>query len=432
MAGIILEVEKGSSADKAGLKAGDIVKSVNDTELRDVLDWMIATSEKKFKVTYIRDGKENTVSVKKSIYEPVGVSFENPIFDRIKICQNRCDFCFVDQDPRDVRKTMQIKDDDYRLSFLFGNFITLTNLTEEDWERIEKQRLTPLYVSVHATEPDVRESLMNNKKAGNIIENIKRLVELDISLHVQIVLCPGINDGEHLKKTLEDLESFYPNIESIACVPVGLTKYHTPNRVRSFTIEEMKDVMEIANKFMRGFKKRHKVDNFLYLADEFFIKTGTEIPKTKYYGDFPQLENGIGMMRLFLTSFMKGKKYISNEVPNKRNVSIITGCLTYDYMRRIAEFFDDTKNLELRVHKAESVFWGNSVDVCGLMTGTDILHVIENEDVFDEVIIPSHCLKDGKYFLDGMSLDELQEKTKKHIIPVSNEFKDLRKAIENG
>ena len=400
MAGIIQEVEKGSSADKAGLKAGDIVKSVNDTELRDVLDWMIATSEKKFKVTYIRDGKENTVSLKKSIYEPVGVSFENPIFDRIKICQNRCDFCFVDQDPRDVRKTMQIKDDDYRLSFLFGNFITLTNLTEEDWERIEKQRLTPLYVSVHATEPEV------------------------------IVLCPGINDGEHLKKTLTDLEAFYPNIESIACVPVGLTKYHAQNRVRSFTVEEMKDVMEIANKFMRGFKKRHNVDNFLYLADEFFIKTGTEIPKTKYYGDFPQLENGIGMMRLFLTSFMKGKKYISKELPNKRNVSIITGCLTYDYMKKIAEFFDDTKNLELRVHKAESVFWGSSVDVCGLMTGTDILHVIENEDVFDEVIIPSHCLKDGKYFLDGMSLDELQEKTKKHIITVSNEFKDLRKAIE--
>ena len=258
------------------------------------------------------------------------------------------------------------------------------------------------------------------------------LVDFDVSLHVQIVLCPGINDGEHLKKTLEDLESFYPNIESVACVPVGLTKYHAPNRVRSFTVEEMKDVMEIANKFMKGFKKRHNVDNFLYLADEFFIKTGTEIPKTKYYGDFPQLENGIGMMRLFLTSFMKGKKYISKELQKNRKVSIITACLTYDYMKKIAEFFEDTKNLELRVHKAESVFWGTSVNVCGLMTGTDILHVIENKDVFDEVIIPSHCLKDGKYFLDGMSLDELQEKTKKHIIPVSNEFKDLRKAIENA
>lgn len=428
MGGIIAAVEKDSPAERAGLMCGDEVTAINGIKVCDMLDISYYSSSDNPSVLYVRDGKEHEARVLKTEEEALGIAFEDVVFDKVRSCRNKCDFCFVDQDPRDARKSMQIKDDDYRLSLFAGNFVTLTNMSEDDWKKIELMRPSPLYVSVHATDPEVRVSLMKNLSAGKIMEELRRLADLRISVNAQIVLCPGINDGKVLEKTLQDLGSLYPFVSSVAIVPVGLTKYHKPNRVRSFSKKEMENAMEIAIAFSNNFVSEYD-DTFVYLADEFFIKTGNDIPPAWYYGDFPQLENGIGMTRIFLDGMRRDKRYIESSLKEPRKISIITGKLAYGHIKGAASLFEKTANLELRVQGAESVFWGPSVDVAGLLTGADIVNEIKTNGAFDEVIIPSHCLRNGELFLDGMSVRDVEQEIGKRIIPVSPDFPSLRKEI---
>lgn len=428
MGGKIAELERGSIAEAAGLAKGDEIISINSKPVNDILDFIFFSSSDSLNLEYMTNGERKTMKIEKEEEEPLGITFENIIFDKIKVCRNKCDFCFVDQDPRDVRKTMQIKDDDYRLSFLSGNFITLTNLNEKDWQKIEEMKLSPLYVSVHSTEPDIRRGLMNNQKAEKILEYIERLVSMRINIHAQIVLCPGINDGKRLEKTLADLGQFYPSVESIAVVPVGLTKYRQPNGIRSFTREEMLSTIKTVSKISKEYMKKYG-DSFAYLADEFFIKTDLPIPPAKYYGSFPQLENGIGLTRLFLTEAARGKRYIPSKIAKKRQVGVITGKLAYKTMTNVVELFSQVENLEIKLHMAKSVFWGDSVDVCGLLTGMDIIEAIKQSDSFSEVIIPGICLKEGNIFLDGMTLEEVMKITNRNIIPTDGSFKSFRNAV---
>lgn len=428
MGGRIAEIEEGSPAFRAGLRPGDEIESVNGIMVRDMLDFMFHSGVRNPSVTYYRDGLERTVRVRKGESQAFGITFEGLVFDRVRPCANKCEFCFVDQDPRDARSTMQIKDDDYRLSMLSGNFITLTNLAEEDWAKIETMRISPLYVSVHATEPDVRVSLMRNPRAAGIMDDLKRLASIGVSIHAQVVLCPGINDGPHLERTLSDLASLYPSVESVALVPVGLTKHHRPNRVRSFSVDEMERVLETAFSFSNEFVREHN-DVFVYPADEFFIKTGTEIPPLGYYGEFPQLENGIGMTRLFLTGMNRSKRFVPKSIASPRRISLITGKLAFPFIERAAALFEGTGNLELKVHAAESVFWGPDVDVAGLLTGTDVVNEIVAGDAFEEVVIPYHCLRDGRLFLDGMTVGDVERKTGRRLVPVAPDFGALRREI---
>lgn len=417
----IIKVEKGSIAEKYGILENDEILTVNDKQVSDITDWMILTAVKKIKLEISRSGKILSLSIKKSEYAPLGVVFDGIIFDKIKTCKNKCVFCFVDQEYDNARETMKIKDDDFRLSFLQGNFISLTNLTENDWEKIKEYRLSPLYISVHATNPSLRENILKNRFAGDIVGQLKKLIDMDITVHTQIVLCPGINDKEELDRSLYDLSSLYPGVESVAVVPVGITKYHK-NALRSFTKNEMLDVIAQVSKVQNE-------ESFIFLSDEFYIKTGTPIPPDKYYGDYPQIENGIGMMRLFLKDYNRLKRFIPDKLEERREISIITGELAGEYIEQILKSFEKTSNLYLKLHVAESVFWGGNVDVAGLLTGEDIEHALNSDKYYKKVIIPSHCLRDDKYFLDGKSIDDLEKSLECEIIPVEPDFRSFRDAL---
>jgi len=417
----IERVEKGSIAEKYGLSKNDIILSVNDFDVRDSLDWIFRTCAEKIKIKALRNEKIFEINLKKQEEEPLGIVFDGVIFDSVKTCKNKCVFCFVDQEYDGARKTMKIKDDDFRLSFFWGNFISLTNLKEEDYKKIEEYFISPLYVSVHATNPELRKDIFKNKFAGDIINQLKKLINMNITVHTQIVLCPCLNDGRELLRTLEDLSDLYPAVASIAIVPVGLTKYHK-NGLRAFTVEEMKKIIKDVSKFQKG-------EPFIFLSDEFYIKTNTLLPSNKAYGEYPQIENGIGMMRSFLTDFNRNKRFIPDSVPKKREISIITGVLAGTYLEKITESFKKVKNLSLKVHVAKNYFWGGNVDVAGLLTGFDVEKTLKAKQYYRKVLISSNCLTDDFYFLDGKNIKDLEKTLNCDIIPVEPDFKSFKNAI---
>lgn len=290
-----------SSAQRAGLKEGDIILSINRHSIKDILDLMYYSDENVLKVTVLRENKKHTYIIEK-YYEPLGIEVE-PF--RIKRCRNKCLFCFVEQLPKGLRKSLYVKDEDYRASFLYGNYITLTNLKNEDYNRIKKLFLSPLYISVHATDTEVRNQLLGNYEAPPILIELKKLAKNKIRMHTQIVLCPGINDGDVLEKTILDLYKFYPYVSSIAVVPVGLTKYHK-NNLKPVTKSKAEEVINLVEAFQNRFKKKHGIA-IVYLADEFYIKAQKNFPQSSIYDDFPQIENGVGMVPLFIKEAKKNK-----------------------------------------------------------------------------------------------------------------------------
>ena len=419
----IIKVEQNSLAEKYGILETDTIISVNSQPIRDITDWMVLTSVENLNLEILRGKKTLNFPIKKADYEPLGVVFDGIIFDKIKTCKNKCIFCFVDQEYDNARSTMKIKDDDFRLSFLQGNFISLTNLTQSDWEKIDKYKLSPLYVSVHATNPELRKDIFKNRFAEDITGQLKRLIEMGITIHTQIVLCPGLNDGKELDRTISELSLLYPDIGSIAVVPVGITRYHK-NGLRPFTKIEMLDVISQVQKVQNKYE-----EPFIFLSDEFYIKTDTEIPPNKYYGEYPQIENGIGMMRLFLTDYNRFKRFIPKSLSKKTEISIVTGELAGGYLKQIIKSFEKTWNLSIKLHIAKSVFWGGNVDVAGLLTGEDIEHSLKQKDHYNKVLIPSHCLREEKYFLDGKSINELEKSLNCEIKPVDPDFKSFKNAV---
>ncbi len=408
-------VAKKSRADRAGVKSGDILVAINSREINDVLDYRFFLAECEVTLQLLRDGKSLSVKIKKSQYDDIGLDFETPLMDKKHSCENKCIFCFIDQLPRGMRKTLYFKDDDSRLSFLHGNYITLTNLHDKDIDRIIEMHISPVNISVHTTNPELRVKMMHNKRAGEVLSYIKRLADAGISLCGQIVLCKGINDGEELDRSLRDLTDFFPAMQSVSIVPAGLTKFREKlYPLEEFTKEEAAHVIDQIAKFGDEMKEKHGVRVF-YPADEFYLKAERALPDEDFYDGYPQIENGVGMITSTLTEFYDELGFIDEyigDVTLPRTVSIATGeaahCLLKSMALKLEEKID---GLKVNVYKIRNDFFGESITVAGLLTGGDMASQLEGKELGDLLLFPENSLRaDGDLFLDDMSPEELSDR----------------------
>lgn len=404
MGAIISEVLNGSIAEELEFQKGDELVCINGEKPQDMIDYryMMCAEEIEIEIKKI-NGDEEIYEIEKDFDEDLGIVFESAVFDRIKPCTNHCIFCFVDQQPEGLRKSLYIKDDDYRLSYLQGTYVTLTNLTSKDKARIEQLHLGPLYVSVHTTNPELRSQMLNNPKAANILEDLKWLKKADIPIHAQIVLCPGYNDGEELERTLRDFEKFKSIIQSIAIVPVGITRFHK-NNLKTLTEENALHVIKQVENFNQKVKKQ-----LAMASDEFFIKADYPIPETKYYGAFSQIEDGVGALRLLLDDFEKTKKKLPKSIKSKKKILFATSQSSIKVMSEILDELNKIENLECSLFELKNNFFGENVTVAGLITGKDLINQLKNEKI-DNLVIPSIMLRPySEDFLDGVTLTEVQK-----------------------
>jgi putative radical SAM enzyme (TIGR03279 family) len=411
-AGVIGSVEPGSIADRAGVVPGDRVVAVNRKPMQDLLDYRFHASGEPAVVTVERQNG-HAVDLFKPEDEDLGVEFENELFDRIRICSNNCPFCFIYQLPKGMRKSLYVKDDDFRLSFTHGNYITLTNLKEADWLRIEEQRLSPLYVSVHATVPEARIRLLENKDGGDIITPLKRLIAARIEVHCQIVFCPGINDGEVLDRTLSDLAALHPGTGSVAIVPVAVGRHMKRKRMLTPTSPELalktiRQVHRHQNRFLDELGTR-----FAFLADEFYLQADQPIPGHSHYEGYPQLEDGIGMARLFRHRWRYASRRLPEALPQRKKILILTGALASGVLAPAVRRLNEVGLLKATMRTVENREFGERITVAGLMTGEDVLLTLKEavaEDRPDEIWIPDVALRNG-VFLDDVPVRALTDAT---------------------
>ena len=422
MSVVISSVEKGSIADKKGIKQGDTLVSLNGETVIDVLDYRFYQNNTRITAEIIgKNGKVKKIKIKKDEYEELGMNFETYLMDNKRSCMNKCVFCFIDQLPKGLRESLYFKDDDSRLSFLFGNYITLTNITEHEVERIIKMHISPINISVHTTNEQLRVKMMKNKNAGKALEYIKSFNDAGIKMNCQLVLCPELNDGKELEKTLFDLTS-YENVECIAAVPVGLTKYRDGLfNLKPFDKKSACDVLDIIEKFGNRCIIKYN-ERRVYGADEFYIIAKRQIPNAEYYGEFLQLENGVGLWSMLESEATEALEKIQTE-SNNRHISVATGAAAYPLISSIAKRCEDKCNgLKCDVYKIENEFFGKKITVAGLVTATDIYENLKGKDLGTELLIPSVMLRHEKdMFLDSVTVDELSEKLNVKITSVDND-----------
>ena len=431
MSVVIKSVEKGSPAYKAGIKSGDTLISIDGNEIVDVLDYRFYQENKRLTVEFIDSvGKTKTAKIKKDEYEELGLEFETYLMDNKHSCRNKCVFCFIDQLPKGLRDSLYFKDDDSRLSFLFGNYITLTNITEHEVERIIKMHISPINISVHTTNPELRVKMMANKNAGRVLEIIDRFNNAGIKLNCQLVLCPGYNDGEELERTLGDL-SRLENAECIAAVPVGLTRFREGlAEIESFNKQTAGDVLRIIDKYGDICLKKYG-QRRIYGADEFYLLAEREIPEADYYGDFLQLENGVGLWSLLRSEALAALEDCDDGLKTERKISLASGEAAYPLISMIADKCK-AKNplLNPRVFAIKNNFFGGKINVSGLVTATDIEEQLKGKDLGEELLIPSVMLRaEGDMFLDSVTVEELSERLRIKITPVNNDGYELVNAI---
>ncbi len=421
----ISQVSEGSAAHRAGLEKGDLILSINGFPVQDVIDYMFHSGDSVLNLKVQRGKKNHSLKIRRK--QGTDIGFELRTF-RTRSCRNKCVFCFVNQLPKGMRKTLYLKDDDYRMSFLYGNYITFTNISAKEKKRIIEQKLSPLYISVHSTDNNIRKKMLGNPKAPDILQEIHELTSHKIKIHVQIVICPGINDGEHLEKTIKDLQKFYPYLASIAVVPVGLTK-HKKSQVKTVSKNDAVKIIDIVGKFRRRFKKRHG-DPIVYLADEFHIKAELPFPSLKAYGDLPQIENGVGLIPSFLQNAKKIK------IPKKltpSKIAVFTGASFMPYLEEFADRLRAIEGLELDVFKVENKFFGSSVTVAGLLSGKDILKTIVGKTKADCLLVPDVMLKEGTdVFLDNVSLKDMAESLGINVRAIEPTPEGLLRGIKDG
>ncbi len=416
----ITSVEHRSRAARAGLRGGDVLVSINGNEINDVLDYRFYLAEERIEIAYLRDEKEHTTLIKKEEYDDIGLDFETPLMDKKQTCKNGCIFCFIDQNPEGMRESIYFKDDDSRLSFLHGNYITLTNMSDADIARIVKMRFSPINVSVHTTNPELRVKMMKNKRSGEVLKYLDDFKRAGLSICAQIVLCRGINDGDELRRTMRDLAALMPEMQSVAVVPAGLTKFRDKlYPLTDFTPSEAAEVIDTINSFGDELKEKHGT-RLIYAADEFYLKAGREIPDAEYYEEYPQLENGVGMLRSFADEFCLGAKDVAelvSSLDSPRTVTVVTGVASYQLISALAARLESlTDKLTVNVVEVKNRFFGESITVSGLLTGVDIRDALKDIPLGDEVLIPACCLRAGEdVFLCGMTLDELSEALKTSI-----------------
>lgn len=401
-----------SLAEEHGIKEGDILLSVNGHDIRDVLDYRFYLTEKSVSLSLMRGKDYYQVDLEKDEYEDIGLDFETPLMDKKKTCKNKCIFCFIDQMPCGMRETLYFKDDDERLSFLHGNYVTLTNLEDRDIDRIIEMRLSPVNISVHTTDPELRVKMMKNKRAGEVLKYIPRLAEAGIEVNAQIVLCKGYNDGESLKRTLDDLSAISPKLNSVSVVPAGLTDHRDGLcPLEPFSANELGEYIKIINSYGDKMKEKYGERTF-YASDEFYLSSKTELPEEEFYEGYPQLENGVGMCTLFITDAFCALGAITPRAARslqKRTVSIATGYAAYPIMTELSKkIMKKCPKLKINVYPIENKTFGKNITVTGLLTGKDIYEGLKDKELGDALFIPANSLREGEGdFLCGMHPSEL-------------------------
>lgn len=422
----IESVEEGSLAARAGLLASDVLESINGNPIKDVLDYRFYLAERRLRLSVLRGEKKFTAVIRKGEYDDIGLSFETPLMDKKQTCRNGCIFCFIDQMPRGYRETLYFKDDDSRLSFLQGNYVTLTNMTEEDIDRIIKMRMSPINVSVHTTNPELRVRMMKNRRAGEVLSYLTRLAEAGISLHAQIVLCRGINDGEELVRSMHDLAALYPALDSVSIVPAGLTGYREGlYPLTPYTQEECAEIVQTVEQFASQCCDALGAYIF-HAADELYLKAGLSLPSEERYEGYPQIENGVGMLRSFWDEFhaaLAAERACGPCECAKRTVTVATGAAAYPMLSELArEAMTICPSLTVHVWQIENLFFGGEITVAGLLTGQDYLRALRNAPPADAVLISRTSLRaEGDLFLCGMSLEELSDALGVPVLPVEND-----------
>ncbi len=411
----IISVESKSYAEKAGIQQGDFLISINGSEIQDVLDYRFYLADSDVKILLQRSGNEYSVHIQKEEYDDIGLDFETPLMDEKHTCKNGCIFCFIDQNPKGLRESLYFKDDDSRLSFLHGNYITLTNMTDEDVERIVKMRFSPINISVHTTNPELRVKMMKNKRSGEVLKYLNSFKEAGLSMCAQIVLCRGINDGDELIRSMNDLAEFFPQLISVAVVPAGLTRFRDKlYPLSDFSSKEAARVIDVIDSFGKKHKKKHGT-RLIYAADEFYLKAGRPIPKADYYEDYSQLDNGVGMLRSFFDEFNLGVDCLTKAEFKKmhsRKISVATGVAAFPTISKLAHRLEKMiSGLSINVYEIKNRFFGESITVSGLLTGVDIMEQLSDKELGEELLLPKNCLKHGEQvFLCGTTVDELSER----------------------
>ncbi len=427
----ISSVTPGSPADKAGIKGGDFLISIDGHDINDVLDYRFYIYEKRLATVCSRGGSMYETVITKNTYAEPGMEFSSYLIDEQKSCSNNCIFCFIDQNPKGMRDTIYFKDDDTRMSFLFGSYVTLTNLTDADIERIIRMRISPVNVSVHTMRPELRRKIMRNRRAGETLEYLYRLAEAGIRINAQLVLCPGINDGEELRFTIEKLCGLMPALQSTAAVPVGLTCYREGlYPLREYTREEAAEVINTVETAAQNCLEKYG-ERVFYCSDEFYLKAGRPLPGYDYYGDFDQLENGVGLIALFREEFFSKIEECFPEEALDISATIVTGKAAGPFIRELIEEFKDRfAGADIDVKEIENHYYGKSVTVAGLITARDIISQLEGEDLGRKVLIPAVMLRaEGDMFLDGLTPDELSCRIGRPVVPVKNDGAELIKAL---
>lgn len=424
---VVKSVDSFSIAEDCGIEKGDVILKVNSKEFADVLDFRYLTSDDYYVIEVRKkDGSIEEIEVYNDLYEQFGCEFENSLMDTPRTCRNKCIFCFMDQLPSDMRSTMYFKDDDVRLSFLEGNYVTLTNLSDEDVDRLCAMKVSPINVSVHTTDKDLRCKMLNNRFAGNLLSVMRRFADAGIFMNAQIVLCKGINDGENLKKSLYDLAELYPYVRSISVVPVGITAFRDNlYPLESFEKDDCSIVIDEVNAYSEEFLDRFGT-RLVYLADEFYIKAQRDLPPFEYYEDFPQIENGVGLMTTFNYEVDKAlENIIEKKTPSPKTIA--TSEIAYDYICRAAERVKKVcPALDVKVYKIKNNFFGGKITVTGLLCGKDIIEQLAEKDLGDELLLSASMFKnDMDIFLDDVTKEDVEKALNVRVVINDNSGDDF-------
>lgn len=408
---IIKDIEPGSIAEELELSQGDELISINGQSIKDVFDYHYLIKDEMLTVLIKKpDGEEWELEIEKEYDDDLGIVFEEGLMDGYRSCRNKCIFCFIDQMPPGMRETLYFKDDDARLSFLQGNYVTLTNMSDEDIDRILFYKLSPINISIHTTNEDLRCRMLHNRFAGSSLVKMKKLKDAHIRMNGQIVLCKGWNDGEELERTIHDLSAYLPELTSVSVVPVGLTRYRKGlTKLQKFSKEDAIRVIEIIRRWQGIFLAHYKT-RFIYAADEWYVNAGLKIPEAFEYEDYPQLDNGVGMLRSFRDDFMDQLSIIKGDNRAKR-ISLATGVLAAPFFNELlAKFNEKFPNIRVALHTITNNFFGTDITVAGLLTGADLIDQLTGRNLYDELFLPDTLLRNGEtVLLDDITIDELEK-----------------------
>ncbi len=410
----VSNVETGSSAEKAGVIPGDVLTHINGKPVLDILDYRFHSAYSRLIIKVERDSAAFTLTIRKEQEEDAGLEFENDLGDHIHTCKNKCVFCFIHQQPKKMRRSLYLMDDDFRLSFMHGNYITLTNLSELEWRRILDQKLSPLYVSVHSTDPELRGKLLGKREPAPILPQLREMAQHRIDVHAQIVLCPNLNDGEALEKTISELAAEHPSITgrrsgvlSVAIVPVGMTQFRAKlPKLQGVEREYARDLITRINSYSKQFLKSLGT-RFIWLGDEWRYLAEKPFPGKAHYEDFPQLEDGIGTVRLFLEDLRRISRRLPARAASSVSATLVTAELPAPQVKKMADRFNQIQGVDINVCVVKNLFFGGNINIAGLLTGQDIIERLKQfPESKQTVFIPTICLKDGNIFLDDLTVED--------------------------